>query len=58
MRILHLVSNFRWTERIEPARRARMSAQAAADARARFSRTTQAQLVLEFYERLRRLRNA
>lgn len=44
--------------RLEPARRARMSAQAAADARARFSRTTQAQLVLEFYERLRRLRNA
>ncbi|MGD9781543.1 MAG: glycosyltransferase family 4 protein [Kiritimatiellia bacterium] len=44
--------------RLDPARRARMAAQATADARARFSRTTQARLVLEFYERLRRLRTA
>ena len=43
---------------LDPGRRAQMSAQAAADARARFSRTTQARLVLEFYERLRRLKNA
>ena len=44
--------------RLDPARRAQMSAQATADARARFSRTTQAKLVLEFYERLRQLGTA